>query len=396
MEGSSQGARATPHHFTGRAAAVLALLALAPGAAAAQGEVRGTVHAPPGGDVRGVVVVACFAENGRCNYGSPHRNSRAVQVGTSGASARFLVDGLAPGEYVVLGTRDVNGNGVEDTGDWVAQEPGLRTVRPPADGVELRFTVQGAPARTAAAPTPARPRPDPAAVPRAPGRGGLSGIYEGMKRQVVAPGAGSGVASGITWTPQRDWMTFFPDGRVHLAAPPQGLATPFDWVAECAPAPAWCATYTVRGNEVRVRWLTGAERVLHMQPDGSLRTADRLDYVRHDPLNGRRLEGRYEIPWKKPYVTVAIHFTRDGRFREQNLLNNIGWMTLERDRDPAVAALLAVKQGSGTYTLRANTLELRYDDGRVARIVTYIFPQELRKAVPDEIYISGHDFRRTQ
>jgi uncharacterized protein (DUF2141 family) len=368
-----------------RALAALALCAAAP--AAAQGTLRGTVHAPAGEDVRGAVVVACYAQNGRCDYASPHPLSRAVRIDTRGASATFVLRGLEPGEYVLLGTRDVNGNGVEDDGDWVAQEADLRPVRPPAEGVELRFRYRTPPAATGR-------RSDPARVPAAPGSGGLSGIYEGVKRQVVAPGEGSGVASGITWTPQRDWMTFFPDGRVHLAKPPQGLAVPFDWEGECAAAPAWCATYTVRGDEVRIRWPAGSERVLHRQTDGSLRTPDRLDYVRYDPLNGRRLEGLYEIPWKRPHITVSIRFTRDGRFSERNVLSNIGWRTLERLRDPALDALMSVSAGSGTYTFRENTLELRYDDGRVARIVAYIHPQELRRPHPEEIHLSGHDFRR--
>jgi uncharacterized protein (DUF2141 family) len=368
-----------------RALAALALLAGTP--AAAQGPIRGTVHAPAGEDVRGAVIVACYAPGGRCDYASPHPRSRAVRIDTPGASAAFVLRGLEPGEYVVLGTRDTNGNGVEDDGDWTAQEPDLRPVRPPAEGIRLRFRYRTPPA------APAR-RGGSARVPASPGGGGLSGIYEGVRRQVVAPGEGSAVAGGITWTPQRDWMTFFPDGRVHLAKPAQGLAVPFDWERECAAAPAWCATYTVNGDEVRIRWLSGAERVLRRQADGSLRTADRLHYVRHDPLNGRRLEGRYEIPWKRPHLAVSIRFARDGRFSEQNVLSNIGWMTLERLRDPALDRLMSVSAGSGTYTFRENTLELRYDDGRVARIVAYVFPQELRKPHPEEIYLSGHDFRR--
>lgn len=379
-------------------AILLALLALAPAAAAGQGTIRGTVHAPPGEDVHGAVIVACFAENGRCNYSAPHPDSRAVQVETRGSSARYVIRSLVPGEYVILGTRDINGNGMEDPGDWIAQHADLRPVRPPAERIDLRFTIMAPP--TAAAPARARPhaerRPRAETVPRAPGRGGLSGIYQGMKRQLVAPGPGSPVAGGVTWTPGRDWMTFFPDGRVFLAIPEQGLAAPFDWEGECAAGPAWCATYTVRGDEVRIRWLTGEEKVLRRGADGTLWTGDRLNYDRFDPLDGRRLEGRYIIPWKQPYRTVAIQFTRDGRFSEQNLLDNIGWRTLEKHRDPAVAAELAVPQGSGTYTLGGNTLELRYTDGRVARIAIYIFPEELRKPVPDEIYIHAHDFRRVR
>jgi hypothetical protein len=222
----------------------------------------------------------------------------------------------------------------------------------------------------------------------------MSGIYHGVKRQLVAPGPGSPVASGITWTPGRDWMTFFPDGRVFLAMPEQGLAATFHWEKECASGPAWCATYTVRGDEIRIRWRSGEEKTLRKDRDGTLWTPDRLNYLLFDRLNGLQLEGQYAIPWKEPYLTVAIQFTRDGRFSEQNLLNNIGWMTLEKHRDPAVAALLEAPGGSGTYALRDNTLELRYSDGRVARIATYIFPQELKKPVPEEIYIHAHDFRR--
>lgn len=371
--------------------AAAALLAAAP--AAAQGIVRGTAHAPAGEDLRGAIIVACWAGEGRCDYASPDPRSRAVRIDTRGPTATFVVRGLEPGRYVILGTRDVNGNGVEDDGDWSAQEADLRAVTPPVEGVVLRFRCRTPPAPAAGTAAGGRRRPA-AGVPAAPGSGGLSGIYEGVRRQVVAPGEGSGVAHGITWIPQRDWMTFFPDGRVHLAMPPNGLAVPFDWEGQCAAAPAWCAIYTVRGDEVRIRWLTGAERVLRRQADGSLRTPDRLDYVRYDPLDGRRLEGRYDILWKRPYRTVSIRFGRDGRFSERNVLSNVGWMTLERMRDPALERTMSVPEGSGTYTLRANTLELRYDDGRIARIVASIPHDEAGKAVPEEIHLSGHDFRR--
>jgi hypothetical protein len=371
--------------------AAAALLAAAP--VAAQGTVRGTVHAPAGEDLRGALVVACWAESGRCDYAAPDPRSRAVRIDTRGPTATFVVRGLEPGRYVILGTRDINGNGIEDDGDWIAQDDDLRPVTAPAEGVILRFRYR-MPARPAAGTAGAAPRPPAAGVPVAPGTGGLSGIYEGVRRGVVAPGEGSGVAHGITWTPQRDWMTFFPDGRVHLAKPPEGLAVAFDWERECAAGPAWCATYTVRGDEVRIRWLSGTERVLQRQRDGSLRTHDRLDYVRYDPLDGRRLEGRYDILWKRPYVTVSIRFHRDGRFSERNVLANIGWRTLERMRDPALDRLVSVPEGSGTYAFRANTLELRYDDGRVANIVAYIQPAEAAKTVPEEIHLSGHDFRR--
>ena len=56
--------------------------------------------------------------------------------------------------------------------------------------------------------------------------------------------------------------------------------------------------------------------------------------------------------------------------------------------------MMSVPEGSGSYAFRANTLELRYDDGRVARIVAYLPHAEAGKAIPEEIHLSGHDFRR--
>lgn len=385
--------------MTRHALAALGLAIVAPGCAEAQGAIRGTVQAPPGGDVRGAVVVACFVVAGKCDYTAPHSNSRAIRIDTRGTSARFVVRDLPAGEYVLLGTHDINGNGVEDAGDWVAQFGTAevpRLVRPPAQGIELRFTHLAAAGTTPSAP-PAQGggRSAPPAPPAPSGSGGLSGIYNGVTRQVVAPGPGSPVASGITWTPGEDWMTFFPDGRVYLALPEEGLGVPFDWAAECRPHPSWCASYRVDGDVVRIRWATGEERVLRRTSDGSLRTQDRLDFLPFDGLTGMRLDGRYSIPWKT-HPPVTIQFTRDGRFSEQDLLNNIGWMMLRKHEDPAIAAMLETQRGSGSYTIRDNTLELRYDSGRTARIAIYVFPQELRKRVPDEIYINAHDFRRVR
>lgn len=375
-------------------AAVLAPLLLA-APAAAQGAIRGTVHAPPGEDIRGAVVIACFREHGRCDYARPHPNSRAVGITTGGPSARFVLDRLAAGEYEILGTRDVNGNGREDAGDWIAQyEAGgvIQAVRPPAERVELRFTVKPAAAPTPTAPTPASGRRrDPSAVPAAPGRGGLSGIYHGVTRSPVAPGPGSPVASGLTWTPERDWMTFFPDGRVFLALPPLGIPG-FDWSVECPPHPTWCATYTVEGSRVTIRWASGQTKMLTRAEDGTLWTSDRLNYLHLPPLDGLRLEGTYFVPWKEQYGPVRIAFARDGRFEEERLLGGISWNS--SDYGAPAAAIRDVPRGAGRYEIRSNTLTLHYRDGRVVSVNLYVFPDELRKRQPEEIYINSFDFRR--
>jgi uncharacterized protein (DUF2141 family) len=373
-------------------AAALAAVGLVAPHAAAQGTIRGTVHAPSGQDIRGAVVVACYVDGGRCNYASPHPNSRAVGISMSGASARFIFRDLAPGEYEVLGTRDVNSNNVEDVGDWIAQHGPVgrpSRVRPPAEGIEMRFVV-----KTAAAPPPAASRPaapstparDPSAVPPAPGRGGLSGLYTGVIRNVTVPGPG---ATGLFWTPQQDWMMFFPDGRVFLGLPPTGTSQGFDWAAECTMRPSWCATYTVQGNRVTFRWLSGATRVLTRR-DGRIWTEDESIYLPLPSVDGLRLEGRYAVPWKEQSGPARIAFTRDGQFREEGLLDGIGWN--RSDDSDAVRRIREVPRGEGTYEIRSNTLSLRYRDGRVVHVNMYVRQEELAKRQPEEIYINAFGF----
>jgi uncharacterized protein (DUF2141 family) len=371
-----------------RAAVPLALLMCFTGGAAAQPAIRGTVHAPAGGDIHGTIVVACFAENGRCSYTSPHPRSRAVRIGTRGPSARYVIRNLDAGEYVILATRDNNGNGAEDAGDWAGQHGTVeapRLVRPPAERIDLQLTALPAPLPSR------REAPNPAAPP-APGRGGLSGIWLGVSRQLAAPGPGSIVASGITWTPSRDWMTFFPDGRVFLALPPRGVEG-FDWTTECARSPSWCATYAVDRDRVTIRWASGETKRLARR-DGMLWTDDRLNFVPLPSLDGLRLDGVYVVPWKEEHRPSRITFSRDGRFTEQNLLSGISWNS--SDHGTEAARIRDVPGGSGEYDVRSNTLVLRYRDGRVVTVSIYIVPAELGKARPEEVYINAHDFVRVR
>jgi hypothetical protein len=235
---------------------------------------------------------------------------------------------------------------------------------------------------------PGAPVRDPSAVPPAPGRGALSGLYTGVIRNVTLPGPG---ASGLSWTPQRDWMTFFPDGRVFLGLPPTGTSQGFDWAAECTMRPSWCATYTVQGNRVTFRWLSGATRVLTRR-DGMLWTEDESNYLPLPSLDGLRLEGRYAVPWKEQSGPVRIAFTRDGQFLEEGLLDGIGWN--RSDESDAARRIRDLPRGSGTYEIRNNTLSLRYRDGRVIHVNMYVFPEELAKRQPAEIHINAFGFRR--
>ncbi|HEV2146054.1 MAG TPA: hypothetical protein VGR37_01415 [Longimicrobiaceae bacterium] len=380
-----------------RVAILLSLLlgaASAPPAAAAQGAITGVVHAPPGRDVQGTIVSACAVEGDRCSPGS--RRSRAVRIDASGASARFTLAGLAAGEYMVIALRDVNGDGAEDPGDWVGEYrsgDAVARVRPPATGLEVRMHAPGAPpaaARPSAPPGRAPATPPPAGPPAAGRVSGIEGIYEGVTRNLVAPGPGSPVASGITWTPGRDWMAFYPGGRVYLALPEEGLAVPLDWEKVCARSPAWCATYEVVGDQVRIRWRTGEQKVLRRDREGVLWTTDRLNYNRLPRLDGMRLDGTYHVTWKEEHKPVRLSFTRGGAFSERGLLDAVSWNS--SDYSESAQRIRGIPGGAGTYDIRDNTLELRYRDGRVIRLVVYVAPGEARSERPGTLYVNSFDF----
>jgi hypothetical protein len=86
--------------------------------------------------------------------------------------------------------------------------------------------------------------------------------------------------------------------------------------------------------------------------------------------------------------------TRDGQFLEEGLLSGVSWNQF--DYSEQAQAIREVPRGSGSYEIRDNTLRLRYRDGRVIGLSIYIFPEELAKRQPEEIYINSFDLKRVQ
>lgn len=214
------------------------------------------------------------------------------------------------------------------------------------------------------------------------GAGDLYGIYIAVTKQLIAPGPGSPVQQGITWTPTRDWMTFVPGGRFIARLPEEGLAG-FDYAEAARKNPEAKGTYKVEGNLVRIAWAEGGGKTLKRSADGDL-WEDRTNWTPLPKCDGLRLNGKYSVQWNEYSARNFIRFSRDGRFEESGLLQQIGWKRTE------------VRQGTGTYSIRDNTLELRYADGRIERINFYAFPEELKKPSPEVVYINSFDFRSTR
>lgn len=384
----------------------LAALLIGVAPAAGQGEIRGTVYAPPGKDVHGTIVVACHVRAGRCDDRSPQ--SKASQVTSRGASARYVIRNLAPGEYQVLALRDVNGNGEEDASDWAghyaASDGRPASIRPPTESIDVRLAIGGAVAAAPQAPAQSAPAAPPTHSPPAGGRPpageGLDGIYIAVRQDLDM----SGVAP--LFRAREDVKTFFPDGRALFVAPEEGLAFPYDW-SQCSDG-AVCGAQEVRGRRIHVKWNSGFNQVFLRNPDGSIqeeqvwweghapRTKERRNQVRYlrvGSADGLRLEGHYAVR-DGGRELVSVTFGRDGSFAESNLIEptNLILPAAEQERRTALAA----RSGSGSYSIRRNTLELRYSDGRVLRFLFFL-PLDVREGPqPERIAINRIELNRVR
>ncbi|MBW3571050.1 MAG: hypothetical protein KY467_08080 [Gemmatimonadetes bacterium] len=192
---------------------------------------------------------------------------------------------------------------------------------------------------------------------------------------------------------QRVAITFFPDGRVLMREPPEGLAAPL----RRTDAPNWSSdwgTYeVVGGRELRVR-VPG--HVLRGCWDGRLlriRRGSRRAVYRPWPRLSGTLNGAYRADASLP----AIHFTPDGTFVDEGFQQYLG------DRQALDGGIRFADQpqerqarraGRGTYSLRDNTLELRYADGRVERLTAMATPEEGAVRPLPRVYLAGREHAR--
>jgi hypothetical protein len=188
----------------------------------------------------------------------------------------------------------------------------------------------------------------------------LDGIYYGLRTNLV---------SGRV---DQAYLTFLPDGRVSTDDPSEGLAPPVDYEQMCRYGR--CGTYHLRGSEVRIRWRQGEEEVYDRGAAGELKRRGRSQSYRPvSLLDGIQLEGEFAIVDPETgKAVVGIRFEPGGGFLENNLMGFTNWEMLAGPGERRVALPL----GYGRYTIRRNTLELRYENGPVARFVIIIPPGE--------------------
>ena len=205
-----------------------------------------------------------------------------------------------------------------------------------------------------------------------PAGNALDGIYMGLREN----------ASGNVY---EDFFTFYPDGRVLRSIPSEGRDRPYPGFPECQFDV--CGTYTRSGGEVRVVWgASDTPDVYDLGSDGALQERGETGKHRSVAPTPAALDARYGVLGEDGEVWVSLRLHADGRFEEARLMDWTNWAL-----DPVYPQREGqeVEGGRGTYTLRDNTLALRYEGGFTAYFSFVVPPGEAGRAIPETIYVTG-------
>jgi hypothetical protein len=155
-----------------------------------------------------------------------------------------------------------------------------------------------------------------------------------------------------------DYLCFAADGRAYNGNPSGGPAACFE--NEDPRSPSY-GRYTLNGDEIVIKWNKQENpQKLKRRPDGKLEQ----DGATFHPLascDDLKLEGTYTVTWADNSKT-QIRFFKDGHFKATGLQDCVNLDQLVYPDWPKLPAA-----GIGTYTIRRNTLEVKYDNGGPAR-----------------------------
>jgi hypothetical protein len=219
-------------------------------------------------------------------------------------------------------------------------------------------------------PAPTRPpAPEPGPAPAKQKGQGFEGVYYFTQVEFNPLGG-----RGATFR-KIDYMCFFPDGRVYWGQPIGGPVEIFENEYESP----YFGRYTMNGDEFTIVW--GYDKVLNQQlthngkrhGSGGVEV-NGLDYRRMHSCEGLKLHGTYV--WKWDGGDSVVRFTKDGRFTERGLKHTVADDELGRPDWPKLP-----ESGAGTYSIRKNTLEVKYDRGPTRRIFFSIPDPEDAKTI---------------
>ena len=128
---------------------------------------------------------------------------------------------------------------------------------------------------------------------------------------------------------------------------------------------AWTA---VGDSEVHVRRAADKPAEVYRRENGKLRLGDKV-WEPMPSIDGLKLDGRWHLPGaasENPPRTRRIEFTKAGRFKDDGLLEDVGYVPVAAWAGGHVIRLRRPPaRGEGTYEIREFTILLTYDDGFV-------------------------------
>ncbi|MDX6206526.1 MAG: hypothetical protein QOF39_2583 [Frankiales bacterium] len=196
--------------------------------------------------------------------------------------------------------------------------------------------------------------------------GPLDAVYVGLKSSST-----QGSYSQAAGSPA---LVFSNSGRVTSAVPADGPD------AGAAPLPASVRTgvYFAHDGLVDIAWETdGTTVTLRPNTTGQL-TWNGLTYGIVDPLQGAHLSGTYKRLSGGSGATIT--FKGNGRFADDGVTADTNLVGTDNP------------SGTGSYSVRANTVYLVYDSGPFESMAVYALPQYL--GGKEQIVLGGATFRR--
>ena len=355
---------------------------------------NGTVALRPPGMVSGGVCVLTVFQSEPFT-GSAAEFHRAV-VRRAGTNARQLAvpQESSVGQFLVTTLHQMMPNGLElwhrvYTARWSdrgqvfvlsANRPSVtKTFVPVADAMIERIAIP----TTSVASAPAEPEPSSPSVPPSnatsktstASTGALDGVYLTLKYKMGASIGGFGY--GV----YKDYMVFFPDGRVLWHLPDEGLLN-FDVARAQREWGDFWGHYEMHGDGINVVFATGPSYSGRRSADGKVVLGGSTYLRQTSGPDGRSLSGTYRAYNLGTNPQWDITFYSDGRFVDKGIRNVVGVMHVA---DPTKQ--LPYGPGTGRYHIGQYSIVFEYTDGRREQLSFYV-PGDNASSTPGQLVIN--------
>jgi len=224
----------------------------------------------------------------------------------------------------------------------------------------------------------------PPATQKSNPKGMLDGIYGGLSTALHFELGGA-----LTSYVSKNYVTFYPDGKVYRRVPEGGLEGWNRAAAEADSPRLWGAYRQLDPGRWEIRW-NQSERIDIVVREGKgLRYENDMVFPVAS-CEGLVLDGRFLLPGDvesdDPY---SIRFDRSGRFVDDRVIGVVAYLDYANPHSSRTIA-----PGEGKYHIGRNTLYLEYDDGRRVPVEMHVHAEDLKANPIPGIYINGRPLVR--